>query len=103
MLKKVLIIGITYAIIADSIAIKFLGIWGFNENKITNFWIYGMPIDDLLFAIVLYQREKKTLNFFKSCLFFFFYLFNFFSQLFFNNRSYLWTNNSLKTGQWNLS
>lgn len=52
-IKRVLIIGIVYAIIADSIAIKILGIWGFNENKILNFWLFGMPIDDFIFAVVI--------------------------------------------------
>jgi len=48
----VIFLGIVYGMIADSAAIH-IGIWSFYENKILGYKIGLMPIEDLIFAILI--------------------------------------------------
>ena len=68
---SILIVSIPF-IIWDMIFVKN-GIWGFNKNHISGFYIYNLPIEELLFFFIIpfccvythHLIEKFELSFFK--------------------------------------
>lgn len=46
------LIGVVYALITDPIALS-LNIWSYSEDKILGFLLFGFPIEDLFFFILV--------------------------------------------------
>ena len=58
------IIAIIYGLFTEVFATTYWKIWAFDANQITNFWIFGSPVDDLIFiALIAVVLSAAVLEF----------------------------------------
>lgn len=47
-----LVLGIFYGVLADHVAVSW-GLWSYSSNKILGLWVWGVPVDDLIWAVLV--------------------------------------------------
>lgn len=56
---KTLLFLFPYAVFIDGVAIR-LGLWGFAADKILNFWICGIPVDEFLWILLTFTAISSA-------------------------------------------
>ena len=48
----ILAVFLVYGVVADNVALS-LGIWDYDRSKILNVWVLGMPLEEIIFCVLV--------------------------------------------------